>query len=118
VEPEASASDDILRTGYGGVLTIEASGPEPGIGCADRGIISMFEILEKLEVITDDIDVILYDVLGDVVCGVFAVPIRKIMPERSILSLPANTCPSMRQTISANALLGFHPEVKENWPAS
>lgn len=75
--PAGISRDDILRTGYGGVLTIEAGGPEPGIGCAGRGIISMFEILEKLEVITDDIDVILYDVLGDVVCGGFAVPIRK-----------------------------------------
>jgi nitrogenase iron protein NifH len=69
--------DDILKTGFGGVLTIEAGGPEPGIGCAGRGIISMFEILEKLSVIDDDIDTILYDVLGDVVCGGFAVPIRK-----------------------------------------
>ncbi|WP_237671457.1 AAA family ATPase [Desulfomonile tiedjei] len=52
--PAGINRDDIVRTGYGGVLTIEAGGPEPGIGCAGRGIISMFEILEKLEVITDD----------------------------------------------------------------
>jgi nitrogenase iron protein NifH len=75
--PAGIAREDIVKTGYGGVLTIEAGGPEPGIGCAGRGIISMFEILEKLAVITKDIDVILYDVLGDVVCGGFAVPIRK-----------------------------------------
>lgn len=75
--PNGISRDEILRIGYAGVLTIEAGGPEPGIGCAGRGIISMFEILEKLEVITDDISMILYDVLGDVVCGGFAVPIRK-----------------------------------------
>jgi nitrogenase iron protein NifH len=75
--PTGISREDVLKIGYGGVLTIEAGGPEPGIGCAGRGIISMFEILEKLAVITDDIDVILYDVLGDVVCGGFAVPIRK-----------------------------------------
>ena len=75
--PAGVTREDVLKTGYGGVLTIEAGGPEPGIGCAGRGIISMFEILEKLEVITEEIDIILYDVLGDVVCGGFAVPIRK-----------------------------------------
>ena len=75
--PAGISREDILKVGYGGVLTIEAGGPEPGIGCAGRGIISMFEILEKLAVITEDIDIIFYDVLGDVVCGGFAVPIRK-----------------------------------------
>ena len=75
--PAGITRDDILKIGYNDVLTIEAGGPEPGIGCAGRGIISMFEILGKLDVITDDIDTILYDVLGDVVCGGFAVPIRK-----------------------------------------
>jgi len=75
--PAGVSREDILKTGYAGVLTIEAGGPEPGIGCAGRGIISMFEILEKLAIITKDIDMILYDVLGDVVCGGFAVPIRK-----------------------------------------
>ena len=75
--PTGVTRDEILKIGYGGVLTIEAGGPEPGIGCAGRGIISMFEVLDKLSVITKDIDMILYDVLGDVVCGGFAVPIRK-----------------------------------------
>ncbi len=75
--PAGVTKDEILKTGYAGVLTIEAGGPEPGIGCAGRGIISMFEVLDKLSVITPDIDIILYDVLGDVVCGGFAVPIRK-----------------------------------------
>ena len=55
---------------------MEAGGPEPGVGCAGRGIIVALEKLRELDVIGDE-DVLLYDVLGDVVCGGFAVPIRE-----------------------------------------
>ena len=70
------AVDDELYRGYGNVC-VEAGGPTPGIGCAGRGIITAFEKLEELEAY--DVckpDIILYDVLGDVVCGGFAMPIR------------------------------------------
>lgn len=69
--------EDIVFTGFAGVLCVEAGGPTPGIGCAGRGIISAFEKLEELnafEVYKPDI--VIYDVLGDVVCGGFAMPIR------------------------------------------
>jgi nitrogenase iron protein NifH len=69
--------EDIVFEGFGGVLCVEAGGPTPGIGCAGRGIISAFEKLEELnafEVYKPDI--VIYDVLGDVVCGGFAMPIR------------------------------------------
>ncbi|WP_409969213.1 nitrogenase component 1 [Bengtsoniella intestinalis] len=66
----------ILETGYGGVGCIEAGGPEPGVGCAGRGIISVFELLEQFQ-IQSQYDLVVYDVLGDVVCGGFAVPIRR-----------------------------------------
>ena len=69
--------DNVLFQGYGGVWCVEAGGPTPGIGCAGRGIITAFEKLEEIgayEVCRPD--VILYDVLGDVVCGGFAMPIR------------------------------------------
>lgn len=66
---------DIVHTGYNGIKCVEAGGPEPGVGCAGRGIIVALEKLKSLEVITDE-DLILYDVLGDVVCGGFAMPIR------------------------------------------
>ena len=56
---------------------MEAGGPEPGVGCAGRGIISMIETLKTLGVFEKDWDVILYDVLGDIVCGGFSVPIRE-----------------------------------------
>ena len=70
--------EDIVFEGFGGILCVEAGGPTPGIGCAGRGIITAFEKLEELsayEVYNPDI--ILYDVLGDVVCGGFAMPIRQ-----------------------------------------
>lgn len=68
---------DIVFEGYGGALCVECGGPKPGMGCAGRGIIAAFEKLEKLDVIGRyKPDVIIYDVLGDVVCGGFAMPIR------------------------------------------
>lgn len=67
---------DIVHTGFGGVTCVEAGGPEPGVGCAGRGIIVALQLLEKLEAIPD-VDLTLYDVLGDVVCGGFAMPIRE-----------------------------------------
>lgn len=69
--------NDIVFEGYNGVLCVEAGGPTPGIGCAGRGIITAFEKLEELKAY--DVyspDVVLYDVLGDVVCGGFAMPQR------------------------------------------
>ncbi|MBQ9630208.1 MAG: AAA family ATPase [Treponema sp.] len=69
--------EDLIHVGYNGVLCVEAGGPTPGIGCAGRGIITAFEKLEELEAFdVHKPDVVLYDVLGDVVCGGFAMPIR------------------------------------------
>ncbi|MCL2143495.1 MAG: AAA family ATPase [Methanomassiliicoccaceae archaeon] len=68
--------DDIAERGYKGCICVEAGGPEPGIGCAGRGIISAFDLLEELGMNDVDLDIVLYDVLGDVVCGGFAVPLR------------------------------------------
>ena len=69
--------EDIVFEGFNGVYCVEAGGPTPGIGCAGRGIITAFEKLEELGAY--DVyqpDIVLYDVLGDVVCGGFAMPIR------------------------------------------
>ena len=69
--------EDIVFEGFSGVLCVEAGGPTPGIGCAGRGIISAFEILSELKAFEKyKPDVVVYDVLGDVVCGGFAMPIR------------------------------------------
>ena len=70
--------EDISKVGYGGVLCIETGGPTPGLGCAGRGIIATFSLLEDLELFEiHQPDVVLYDVLGDVVCGGFSMPMRK-----------------------------------------
>lgn len=78
--------EDISKIGYGGVLCIETGGPTPGLGCAGRGIIATFQLLEDLELFeTWKPDVVLYDVLGDVVCGGFAAPIREGYAEQVVI---------------------------------
>lgn len=77
--------DDVICTGTNGVLCAEAGGPEPGIGCAGRGILSTFDTLKKLGADDLDVDIRLYDVLGDVVCGGFAVPLRREYADTIIL---------------------------------
>ncbi|MBP3912974.1 MAG: nitrogen fixation protein NifH, partial [Lachnospiraceae bacterium] len=69
-----------------GVFCIETGGPTPGLGCAGRGIIATFDLLEELEVFERiRPDVVLYDVLGDVVCGGFAAPIREGYAEEILI---------------------------------
>lgn len=74
---EAQQLEALVFEGYGGTACVEAGGPKPGIGCAGRGILSSFEVLKRLGLRASSFDVVLYDVLGDVVCGGFAVPLRK-----------------------------------------
>ncbi|MBR0483722.1 MAG: nitrogenase iron protein [Oscillospiraceae bacterium] len=69
--------EDILKEGFHGTRCVESGGPEPGVGCAGRGIITSIGLLERLGAYTDDLDYVFYDVLGDVVCGGFAMPIRE-----------------------------------------
>ena len=70
--------EDMVRVGYNDVVCVEAGGPVPGLGCAGRGIITTFSLLEDLKLFEKyKPDVVLYDVLGDVVCGGFAAPIRE-----------------------------------------
>ncbi|MCD8010214.1 MAG: nitrogenase iron protein [Lachnospiraceae bacterium] len=76
-EGEDIELSEILREGYGGTKCVESGGPEPGVGCAGRGIITSINMLENLGAYTDDLDYVFYDVLGDVVCGGFAMPIRE-----------------------------------------
>jgi nitrogenase iron protein NifH len=70
---------DIRKQGFGGCLCTESGGPEPGVGCAGRGIITSINLLEQLGAYNEDqsLDYVFYDVLGDVVCGGFAMPIRE-----------------------------------------
>ena len=74
--------EDVVHVGFGGVYCVEAGGPAPGVGCAGRGIIASVELLKRQRVFVElDLDVVIYDVLGDVVCGGFAVPVREGIAE-------------------------------------
>jgi nitrogenase iron protein NifH len=72
-----ASREDVLFTGYGDVICVESGGPEPGVGCAGRGVIVAMSLLERIGVFEEDLGIIIYDVLGDVVCGGFAVPLRE-----------------------------------------
>jgi len=78
-EGEDLELEDIMKEGFRNTLCTESGGPEPGVGCAGRGIITSINMLEQLGAYEDDqdLDYAFYDVLGDVVCGGFAMPIRE-----------------------------------------
>lgn len=76
-------TQDIVHVGFNGILCVEAGGPEPGVGCAGRGIITAIELLKQRNVFEEyEPDIIIYDILGDVVCGGFAMPIREGVAEQ------------------------------------
>ncbi|NWJ46878.1 MAG: nitrogenase iron protein [Chloroflexi bacterium] len=71
-------ASEVVFEGFNGIYCVEAGGPAPGVGCAGRGIITAVELMKQQKVFEElDLDIIIYDVLGDVVCGGFAVPIRE-----------------------------------------
>lgn len=85
-DEEPETIEQIAKKGFGDILCIETGGPTPGLGCAGRGIITTFNLLEDLELFeTYEPDVVLYDVLGDVVCGGFAAPIREGYAEKVLI---------------------------------
>ncbi len=69
--------DKIVKTGFMGIKCVESGGPEPGVGCAGRGVITAINLMEDLGAYTEDLDFVFFDVLGDVVCGGFAMPLRE-----------------------------------------
>ena len=76
-EGEAKVTvERVVKTGFGGIRCVESGGPEPGVGCAGRGVITAIDLMEKNGAYTPDLDFVFFDVLGDVVCGGFAMPIR------------------------------------------
>ncbi|MEW5801994.1 MAG: nitrogenase iron protein [bacterium] len=78
-EGEDVELENVRKSGFGGCLCVESGGPEPGVGCAGRGIITAINLLENLGAYeeSEKLDFVFYDVLGDVVCGGFAMPIRE-----------------------------------------
>jgi len=73
---EKVTTDAVVKTGYGDIRCVESGGPEPGVGCAGRGVITAIDLMEANKAYSPDLDFIFFDVLGDVVCGGFAMPIR------------------------------------------
>lgn len=83
VRSRSNDFSEVIHEGYNGILCVEAGGPEPGVGCAGRGIIAAIELLDNNGIIDEyNPDVVIYDVLGDVVCGGFAIPIRQGLAEQ------------------------------------
>jgi len=78
LEGEDLDLDDVVKVGFKKTRCVESGGPEPGVGCAGRGIITSINLLEQLGAFGPEynLDYVFYDVLGDVVCGGFAMPIR------------------------------------------
>ncbi|ACO81000.1 nitrogenase reductase [Azotobacter vinelandii CA] len=73
---EKITNDDVIKKGFLDIQCVESGGPEPGVGCAGRGVITAIDLMEENGAYTDDLDFVFFDVLGDVVCGGFAMPIR------------------------------------------
>jgi len=81
-EKDSVNAHDAIFQGYNGIYCVEAGGPAPGVGCAGRGITTAVQFLKQQKVFDElDLDYVIYDVLGDVVCGGFAVPIREGIAE-------------------------------------
>ncbi|MDR1193246.1 MAG: nitrogenase iron protein [Peptococcaceae bacterium] len=77
-EKGAVNARDVIYQGFNGIYCVEAGGPAPGVGCAGRGIITAVELFKRQKIFEElELDYVIYDVLGDVVCGGFAVPIRE-----------------------------------------
>ena len=69
--------EEIVFEGYNNTLCVESGGPEPGVGCAGRGVIVAMKLLDQIGAFNSDPELVIYDVLGDVVCGGFSVPLRE-----------------------------------------
>ena len=81
-EKNVVKAHEVIFEGFNGIYCVEAGGPAPGVGCAGRGIITAVQLFKQQKVFEElDLDFVIYDVLGDVVCGGFAVPIREGIAE-------------------------------------
>ena len=111
--------EDMVTIGYGGVVCVEAGGPTPGLGCAGRGIIAALEKLaEKGAYEVYQPDVVIYDVLGDVVCGGFSMPCVAVMRIRFSSLRPVRIWPSMRRRISPWPSMVSRAVATQVWAAS
>ena len=89
--------EDLVFPGKCGVSCIEAGGPQAGLGCAGMGITAMEETLRRLGILEEEWDTVVYDVLGDVVCGGFSVPMRKGFADRVYVVTSADYMSPLRR---------------------
>ncbi len=114
IQMEKQRLKEIIHQGWRGIDCVETGGPEPGVGCAGRGILSAFSMLDRLGCAWDIYDAIIFDVLGDVVCGGFAVPLRKGFAE-SVLIL---TSEEFMSIYAANNILRAVRNMEQGDPRS
>ncbi len=85
-EPTANSTAAVINQGRLGIHCCEAGGPRPGLGCGGRGVARTLEFLDEMEVLeTGGYDTVVFDVLGDVVCGGFAAPLRQRFAEKILI---------------------------------
>ncbi len=109
--------EDILKEGYKGTRCVESGGPEPGVGCAGRGIITSIGLLERLGAYTDDLDYVFYDVLGDVVCGGFAMPIRE-GKAKEIYIVASGLWLHLRRSLAHSSFISYRVTTRYREPRS
>jgi nitrogenase iron protein NifH len=86
LEPGAVSASRLVNLGRHGIHCIESGGPEPGLGCGGRGVARAVELLDEIELLeSGGYDVVMFDVLGDVVCGGFAAPLRQGFAEKVVI---------------------------------
>ncbi|WP_044295608.1 nitrogenase iron protein NifH [Robinsoniella peoriensis] len=98
---ELLVREDVLFAGVNGVHCLEAGGPQAGCGCAGLGITAAMDELERMGILDESWDVIVYDVLGDVVCGGFSVPMRQHYADQVYIV----TSPDYMSIYAANNIL-------------
>ncbi len=85
-EPVTVSTESIINVGRLGIHCCESGGPKPGLGCGGRGVARTLEFMEEMEIIENGgYDIVIFDVLGDVVCGGFAAPLRKGFAEEIVI---------------------------------
>ncbi len=102
-------ADDLIMEGIEGITCIESGGPQAGRGCGGRAVSRSFEVFDDLEVIDEDLyDTVVYDVLGDVVCGGFAAPMRRSAGSKVVVVLSEELMAAYAANRIAAAVASFH----------
>jgi nitrogenase iron protein NifH len=107
--PHAEATNEILSTGRHGIHVCEAGGPAPGLGCGGRGVARTIEYLDEAEFLSSGgYDVVVFDVLGDVVCGGFAAPLRAGFAQKLVIVVSEEPMAVFAANNIARAVLSYH----------